>query len=216
MGDLSRVARFVKVVVFVNSAPHYAEQHVVADGAADLLVRTFGDRIGRPARSAVGSGYTAARVCRGDRGHRRDVLLRAVRAAQREPGRNNVEPRAKSAAALLWRQQTVRRSLEPWLPGPAPADAFRLQWPIQVPRAGRFPECSRCASPADSSALTILVIAGADTCSSSASLVTGCGPAKTNTESSEARGPSRSRSASAARATRSSRTVAECTKFAVS
>ena len=35
-------------------APHYAEQHVVADGATDLLVRTFGDRIGRPARSAVG------------------------------------------------------------------------------------------------------------------------------------------------------------------
>ena len=54
VGDLSRVARFVKVVVFVNSAPHYTEQHVVADGATDLLVRTFGDRIGRPARSAVG------------------------------------------------------------------------------------------------------------------------------------------------------------------
>jgi enamine deaminase RidA (YjgF/YER057c/UK114 family) len=54
VGDLSRIARFVKVVVFVNSAPHYTEQHVVADGATDLLVRTFGDRIGRPARSAVG------------------------------------------------------------------------------------------------------------------------------------------------------------------
>jgi enamine deaminase RidA (YjgF/YER057c/UK114 family) len=54
VGDLSRVARFVKVVVFVNSASHYTEQHVVADGATDLLVRTFGDRIGRPARSAVG------------------------------------------------------------------------------------------------------------------------------------------------------------------
>jgi enamine deaminase RidA (YjgF/YER057c/UK114 family) len=44
----------VKVVVFLNSAPHFTEQHVVADGATDLLVRTFGDRIGRPARSAVG------------------------------------------------------------------------------------------------------------------------------------------------------------------
>ena len=54
VGDLSRVTRFVKVVVFVNSAPHYTEQHIVADGATDLLVRTFGDRIGRPARSAVG------------------------------------------------------------------------------------------------------------------------------------------------------------------
>jgi enamine deaminase RidA (YjgF/YER057c/UK114 family) len=52
--DLSRVSRFVKVVVFVNSAPHYSEQHVVADGATDILVRTFGERIGRPARSAIG------------------------------------------------------------------------------------------------------------------------------------------------------------------
>jgi enamine deaminase RidA (YjgF/YER057c/UK114 family) len=54
VGDLSRVARFVKVVVFVNSAPNFVEQHIVANGATDLLVRAFGDRIGRPARSAVG------------------------------------------------------------------------------------------------------------------------------------------------------------------
>lgn len=54
VGDLSRVTRFVKVVVFVSSARHFTEQHVVADGATDLLVGTFGDRIGRPARSAVG------------------------------------------------------------------------------------------------------------------------------------------------------------------
>jgi enamine deaminase RidA (YjgF/YER057c/UK114 family) len=54
VGDLSRVARFVKVVVFVNSAPNFVEQHLVANGATDLLVRAFGDRIGRPARSAVG------------------------------------------------------------------------------------------------------------------------------------------------------------------
>jgi enamine deaminase RidA (YjgF/YER057c/UK114 family) len=54
VGDLSRIARFVKVVVFVNSTPDFAEQHLVANGATDLLVRAFGDRIGRPARSAVG------------------------------------------------------------------------------------------------------------------------------------------------------------------
>jgi enamine deaminase RidA (YjgF/YER057c/UK114 family) len=54
VGDLSRVARILKVVVFVNSDPHYTEQHLVADGATDLLVRVFGDRHGRPARSAVG------------------------------------------------------------------------------------------------------------------------------------------------------------------
>lgn len=54
VSDLSRVARFVKVVVYVNSAPDYKEQHLVADAATDLLVRAFGGRIGRPARSAIG------------------------------------------------------------------------------------------------------------------------------------------------------------------
>ena len=54
VSDLSRVTRFVKVVVFVNSAPNFEEQHIVANGATDLLVRTFGDYVGRPARSAVG------------------------------------------------------------------------------------------------------------------------------------------------------------------
>jgi enamine deaminase RidA (YjgF/YER057c/UK114 family) len=54
VNDLTSVARFVKVVVFVNSAPNFEEQHIVANGATDLLVRAFGDRIGRPARSAVG------------------------------------------------------------------------------------------------------------------------------------------------------------------
>jgi enamine deaminase RidA (YjgF/YER057c/UK114 family) len=52
--DLERVVRFVKIVVFVCSAPGYAEQHLVADGATDLLVRVFGEAVGRPARSAVG------------------------------------------------------------------------------------------------------------------------------------------------------------------
>ena len=51
VGDLSPSQRFEKVVV--NSAPHDTEQHLVADGATDRLVRTFGNRIGRPARSAV-------------------------------------------------------------------------------------------------------------------------------------------------------------------
>jgi enamine deaminase RidA (YjgF/YER057c/UK114 family) len=53
LGDLSRVARVVKVVVFVNSALDFTEQHLVANGATDLLARVFGDA-GRPARSAVG------------------------------------------------------------------------------------------------------------------------------------------------------------------
>lgn len=54
VGGLDRVARVVKVVVFVNSTPAYAEQHLVANGATDLLVHVLGERRGRPARSAIG------------------------------------------------------------------------------------------------------------------------------------------------------------------
>ena len=53
LGDLSRVAKVVKVVVFVNSEPDFTEQHLVANGATDLLARAFG-AAGRCARSAVG------------------------------------------------------------------------------------------------------------------------------------------------------------------
>jgi enamine deaminase RidA (YjgF/YER057c/UK114 family) len=53
LGELSRIERFVKLVVFVNATAEFTEHHLVADGATDLLVRLFGDR-GRPARSAIG------------------------------------------------------------------------------------------------------------------------------------------------------------------
>jgi enamine deaminase RidA (YjgF/YER057c/UK114 family) len=54
VGSLERVYRLVKLLVFVNSAPGFVEQHKVADGATDLLVRVFGSETGKPARSAVG------------------------------------------------------------------------------------------------------------------------------------------------------------------
>lgn len=54
LGDLDRIVRFVKLVVFVSSTLGYAEQHLVANGATDLLTRVFGESIGKPARSAVG------------------------------------------------------------------------------------------------------------------------------------------------------------------
>lgn len=54
LGDLDRVARVVKVVVFVNSTPDFSEQHLVANGATDLLVEVFGEPVGKPARSAIG------------------------------------------------------------------------------------------------------------------------------------------------------------------
>ena len=52
-GDLSRVVRVVKITVFVASVPDYTEQHLVGNGASDLLVAAFGDA-GKHARSAVG------------------------------------------------------------------------------------------------------------------------------------------------------------------
>jgi enamine deaminase RidA (YjgF/YER057c/UK114 family) len=52
-GDLDRIARIVKITVFVASRPDFQEQHLVGNGASDLLVGAFGD-IGKHARSAVG------------------------------------------------------------------------------------------------------------------------------------------------------------------
>lgn len=52
-GDLDRVARVVKLVAFVNSAPDFADHAKVVNGASDLLVEVFGEA-GRHARSSVG------------------------------------------------------------------------------------------------------------------------------------------------------------------
>ncbi|MEJ7689509.1 MAG: RidA family protein [Nocardioidaceae bacterium] len=53
IGDLSRVVRVVKLVVFVASAPNFTGQPQVANGASELVGKVFGDA-GRHARSAVG------------------------------------------------------------------------------------------------------------------------------------------------------------------
>lgn len=53
LGDLERIAGIVKITVFVASAPGFAEQHLVANGASDLLAEALGER-GLHARSAVG------------------------------------------------------------------------------------------------------------------------------------------------------------------
>jgi enamine deaminase RidA (YjgF/YER057c/UK114 family) len=53
LGELSRISRFVKLLVAVNATPDFTQHHLVADGATDLLVKVFGE-IGRPARSALG------------------------------------------------------------------------------------------------------------------------------------------------------------------
>lgn len=54
LGDLSRIRRIVKITVFVASAPGFTEQHLVANGASDLLVAALGEA-GKHARSAVGN-----------------------------------------------------------------------------------------------------------------------------------------------------------------
>jgi len=56
VGDLDRVRRVVKLLVLVNSDPEFKEQHLVANGASDLLVELFGPERGAHARSAIGMG----------------------------------------------------------------------------------------------------------------------------------------------------------------
>ena len=52
-GNLDSIRRIVKLLVLVNSTPTFNEQHLVANGASDLLAEVFGDR-GKHARSAFG------------------------------------------------------------------------------------------------------------------------------------------------------------------
>ncbi|WP_433436631.1 RidA family protein [Nonomuraea sp. CA-141351] len=53
VGDLRKVVRIVKVVVFVASDPAFTEQPKVGNGASELLAEVLGEP-GRHARSAVG------------------------------------------------------------------------------------------------------------------------------------------------------------------
>jgi enamine deaminase RidA (YjgF/YER057c/UK114 family) len=53
VGDLDRIARIVKVVGFIASAPGFTGQAGVLNGASELLGRVLGDK-GVHARSAVG------------------------------------------------------------------------------------------------------------------------------------------------------------------
>jgi len=53
-GDLNRVVRIVKLMSLVNSSPDFTEQHLVTNGASELLGEVFGER-GVHARSAFGA-----------------------------------------------------------------------------------------------------------------------------------------------------------------
>jgi enamine deaminase RidA (YjgF/YER057c/UK114 family) len=52
-GDLNRIKRIVKLMVLVNSTPKFTEQHLVANGASELLAEVLG-KAGQHARAAFG------------------------------------------------------------------------------------------------------------------------------------------------------------------
>jgi enamine deaminase RidA (YjgF/YER057c/UK114 family) len=61
-GDLSRVKRIVKLMSLVNSTPDFTEQHLVTNGASELLGVVFGDA-GKHARSAFGVAQIPRGAC---------------------------------------------------------------------------------------------------------------------------------------------------------
>jgi enamine deaminase RidA (YjgF/YER057c/UK114 family) len=61
-GDLNRVKRIVKVMSLVNSTSDYTEQHLVTNGASELLVEVFGES-GKHARSAFGVAQIPLGAC---------------------------------------------------------------------------------------------------------------------------------------------------------
>jgi enamine deaminase RidA (YjgF/YER057c/UK114 family) len=62
LGDLNKITRIVKLLVLVNSAPTFTEQHLVANGASELFVELFGNR-GAHARSAFGVAQIPLGAC---------------------------------------------------------------------------------------------------------------------------------------------------------
>ncbi|MGF6573822.1 enamine deaminase RidA (YjgF/YER057c/UK114 family) [Paraburkholderia sp. GAS333] len=62
IGDLNRVARIVKVMSLVNSTPDFVEQHLVTNGASDLIAQVFGEN-GKHARSAFGVAQIPLGAC---------------------------------------------------------------------------------------------------------------------------------------------------------
>jgi enamine deaminase RidA (YjgF/YER057c/UK114 family) len=54
LGDLDRIAAWVRVFGMVNSAPGFNRQPSVINGFSDLILEVFGPERGAHARSAVG------------------------------------------------------------------------------------------------------------------------------------------------------------------
>jgi enamine deaminase RidA (YjgF/YER057c/UK114 family) len=62
VGDLNRVTRIVKLMSLVNSTGDFTEQHLVTNGASELLGEVFGDK-GAHARSAFGVAQIPLGAC---------------------------------------------------------------------------------------------------------------------------------------------------------
>ena len=54
-GDLDKIEKIQKVFGIVQSSDDFKHQHLVMDGASDVLMEIFGDKIGYHARSAIGT-----------------------------------------------------------------------------------------------------------------------------------------------------------------
>jgi hypothetical protein len=54
IGELRRVAGWLRVFGMINSASDYDQQHIVMNGFSDLIIDIFGAEIGRHSRSAIG------------------------------------------------------------------------------------------------------------------------------------------------------------------
>jgi hypothetical protein len=54
LGDLDRIAAWVRVLGMVNSAPGFDRQPGVINGFSDLVLELFGPEVGAHSRSAVG------------------------------------------------------------------------------------------------------------------------------------------------------------------
>jgi enamine deaminase RidA (YjgF/YER057c/UK114 family) len=63
VGNLDRVRRIVKVMSLVNSVPSFTEQHLVTNGASELLTEVFGSEKGAHARSAFGVAQIPMGAC---------------------------------------------------------------------------------------------------------------------------------------------------------
>ena len=62
VGDLNRVTRIVKLMSLVNATGDFTEQHLVTNGASELIGQVFGAR-GAHARSAFGVAQIPMGAC---------------------------------------------------------------------------------------------------------------------------------------------------------